>query len=153
MTYSLMLQAVEVGKQDEAVELGSALLSDGGQGEYASMASLMLARIEVERGALDKAAAHLQWVIDNGALTGLKSVATLRMARLLYMQGDSGAALTKLETAPSEGFESAYAELKGDIYAAQGDAEKARSAYATALASDQNNAFLTMKFDDLNPGE
>ncbi|OOZ42198.1 hypothetical protein BOW53_01055 [Solemya pervernicosa gill symbiont] len=153
MTYSLMLQAVEVGKQDEAVQLGTALLADGNSGEYAAMASLMLARIEVERGALEKAQAHLQWVNDNASLTGLSSVATLRLARLLYMQGDSDAALAKLETVPSEGFASAYSELKGDIYAAKGEADKARAAYSIALATNGTSSFLQMKHDDLAAGD
>jgi predicted negative regulator of RcsB-dependent stress response len=51
------------------------------------------------------------------------------------------------------GFEAEYAELKGDIYLAQGQREQARTAYREALkqlpAGSPYAPVLNMKLDDL----
>jgi len=150
MKYSMMLQAAESGRSDDAIQLGQALLVSG-TGDYPAMSALMLARLELKRGNTDAAATQLQWVIDNGKMAGLKSVATLRLARLSYMQGDSDAALSQLAKPISAEFAAAVAELKGDIYAARGDGSAARAAYQSALAASggSDTSTLEMKSNNL----
>ena len=58
-------------------------------------------------------------------------------------------ALTTIESVTDEAFTAQVDEVKGDIFSAQGNFDKARIAYSSALEKNINNRLLQMKLDNL----
>ena len=112
-----------------------------------------MARIKADEGDLATAKLHLRYALDNAKQDEIKHVARLRLARVLHDEGKQDEALTLLNGVAPGTFEESYQELKGDIYVAKGDIEKARTAYTLALAAmsanERGRNFLQMKLDDL----
>jgi predicted negative regulator of RcsB-dependent stress response len=84
----------------------------------------------------------------------LTVVARERLARVLLDQGNAGRALTVLDGADDvTGFESRFAEVRGDIHYDQGRMEEAEAAYLEALelleagTGDRNK--LVMKLESM----
>lgn len=100
---------------------------------YAGMGALISARVEADAGDAKNARAQLAWAAANASDDALRDLARLRLAGLLLDDKQYDEALKQLAQEPAEGFAARYAELKGDIYVAQGKPEDARSAYQTAL--------------------
>jgi predicted negative regulator of RcsB-dependent stress response len=98
---------------------------------------------------------RLQWVLANVSDAVTVHAARLRLARIYLSAGEKDAALTLLKVSDETGFKSEYEELKGDIYAAQGNREAARLAFREALkhlpAASPYAPMLNMKLDDLGP--
>jgi predicted negative regulator of RcsB-dependent stress response len=61
------------------------------------------------------------------------------------------ASIATLNSIENTGYEARVAELKGDVYFAQGDLDKARIEYQSAVDKGgvDGNALLKMKLDDL----
>ncbi len=101
---------------------------------YAAMAALTSARMQFEAGDLKTAKAQLQWVVEKSRDKDLRDLARLRLAHVLFDDQAPDEALKLLgeDTAPA--FAARFAELRGDILAAQGKRAEAKAAYQTALA-------------------
>ena len=152
--YNQMLQNYPA-KPGVARGTGDELINDYSSTPYAGMAGLMLARMDFDAGDTAAARKHLQWVIANANDAATVHTARLRLARLYLDGGDNAAALALLDVKDQGGFESEYAELRGDIYNAEGKRGPARSAYSAALkylpAGSSYARILKMKLDDLGP--
>jgi predicted negative regulator of RcsB-dependent stress response len=150
--YEDMKKALATAKADEAKAIGDKLQQDYAGTPYAAAAALRLAQQAVQAGQLDEAAARLAWVAGHADDEALQKLAKLRQARVLWQQGKNDEALKLLEGDPGD-YASLYQELKGDIAAAQGDRDAARSAYQAALQSAPeqaaNRTLLQQKLDDL----
>lgn len=126
---------------------------------YASFGALFAAQQATQQGDLETAARELQWVVDNapsGGLFGdadpaLRLTAQLRLGRVLLAQGQPDAALAVVNGVNPESLEAAFAELRGDIYVAQGQVADARDAYLTAQQAGSDSPVLRMKMEDLAP--
>lgn len=100
---------------------------------YAGMGALVAAKVQADAGDAKNARAQLAWAAENASDAGLRDLARLRLAGLLLDDKQYDEALKQLAQAPAESFAVRYAELKGDVYVAQGKKEEARSAYQSAL--------------------
>lgn len=153
--YDRMLQDFHSRKPGTARQSGESLLNDYSSTPYAGLAGLMLARMDLEAGDAAAGRKHLQWVVEHARDAATMHAARLRLARINLDSGDKQAALALLEVQDQSGFEAEYAELKGDIYLAQGQREPARTAYREALkqlpAGSPYAPVLNMKLDDLGP--
>ena len=122
---------------------------------YASLATLLEARIDARDGKLEQAAEALIWVRDHAREPILQEVARLRLARVRVAQQQPDAALAELEPLADNGaWTSLVAEIRGDALRARGDLAGARQAYDRALLSAGGRAprYLKMKRADLgNP--
>lgn len=152
--YSNLIVEMRQNKKDQARELAQKLLDEYTSTSYAVFASLMLARLDTEAGNLASAIQHLQWAMDNTKQDEFKHLARLRMARVLLDDNKPGQALALISNIKNQGeFAASYEELKGDIYVRQGEIEKAKIAYQTALAGMDDglgdNSFLQLKIDDI----
>ncbi|MGB7756667.1 MAG: tetratricopeptide repeat protein [Salinisphaera sp.] len=107
---------------------------------YAGAAALAMAGYYVGQSKLDKAAAELDWATKNADGKGIRQIATVRKARVLWAENKPDAALKLLNQDHPASFDSLYAELAGDIHAAQGDRQAAHAAYEKALAKLPPNA-------------
>ena len=155
--YNQLVQDASGKKTEAAREVGETLVKDYSATPYAGMAGLLLARLDFDAGDAKSARTHLQWVIDHAKDPATVNTARLRLARLLVGGGDKDAALALLNSSDRSGFEGEYEELRGDIYAAQGKRDEARTAYREALkhlpADSPYLPVLNMKLDDLGPGK
>ena len=134
------------------------LQTEHGDSVYALYGALFAAQQAVNSGQLEVAERHLRWLLDNaegGFLSktdqGLVLTATLRLGRVLLARGEPDQALALVDSIDPGTFEAGFAELRGDIYLAQGRPVDARDAYTTALESAGGNRnFLQLKLDELS---
>lgn len=136
----------------DAVSLASKVKDDHGGTLYASMAALAAAREHVTHGAIDKAEDELSWVVKNSPVEEVAMIARVRLARVQASLGEHDKAMKTLPSKAPEAFTALIEEVRGDLYVATGDHEKARQSYSAALESsapggDRNT--LTMKLNDL----
>ena len=152
--YEALSQAVEAGKTAEANEQGEALANEFSRSPYTLLAMLQLARLAVQEGDNAVAAERLRWVVEHADRQELKDIARLRLARVLLALNQLAEAETQLEQINSAVFYAEREELKGDLYLARAEPDKARVAYGAALAAagaGGQNALLQMKLDNLPP--
>lgn len=137
---------------EEAIKHYDALIKDFSGSEYAVLASLQMARLQLDKGDNAAARAHLQWALDHARTPGLQHSARLRLARVQLAGGDVDAA-DKLIAGINEASHAAlYEELRGDIARARGKLDEAHAAYERALAAMPENlpgrALIEAKRDD-----
>lgn len=116
---------------DIAVELADRYAST----PYAGMAALLAARSQYEAGDLKNARAQLAWAADKAGDPALRDLAHLRLAGVLLEEKSYDEALAQVAKPAESAFAARFAEVRGDIYAAQGKRSEAREAYAAALAA------------------
>lgn len=114
-------------------EHAGVIFGDYSRTAYAPMAAMIAARAYFDADDLKAAKAPLQWVIDNAREDAFRHAARLRMAGILIDEKDYDAALKLLDAAPAGPFAGMYADRRGDVLVAQGQAEPARAAYREAL--------------------
>lgn len=141
--------ALETMVSDDNAGPISALIETGSAAGYTDLASLIAAKQAADKGELEVAASYLSKVAANGSDESLKQVAAVRLARVQLALAQHDKALASLDIAKDEAFVAQVEETKGDIFAAQGNFDKARMAYSTALEKNTNNRLLQMKLDNL----
>lgn len=157
--YQQLLNAsLDAGEVDaaEVARLGNLLQKEFAGTHYAQYGSLFVAKVAVESGRLDEAAAELQKVLDKPADETLAELARQRLARVLAAQDKVEEALKLLEGEANKAFAASREELKGDLLVQLGREEDAHSAYTRAkeaLSQDAAVGGLQLKLDDLARGE
>lgn len=131
--YFAVQQAAESGDTQKARELTGQLIGSHGGSAYAQMAALFSAGVQFDRGDLANARAHLEWAAANGSDPAMRDIARLRLATVLLQDGKLDEALAQLDKPAAAPLQARFADLRGDVLAAQGKAGEARSAYQTAL--------------------
>jgi len=140
-------QLAESGAEGEVVLQG--FIDANNDSQYAVLAALQLAKVQVEAGEFDEALAQLEWAKSATEDQALVSVISFRLARLKSEQGDFDDALTELSAIDDESWAGRVAELKGDILLRKGDSEGAYTAYIEAQQAKDASQALQMKLDDL----
>lgn len=120
---------------EEAVKHYDALIKDFSGSEYAVLASLQMAKLQLDKGDAAAARAHLQWALDHARTPGLQLSARLRLARVLLADGDIDAADKLIASINESSHTALYEELRGDIARARGKLQEAHAAYERALAA------------------
>ena len=130
---------------------------------YASLGTLIAARVQVEANELDKAAAGLKSVMDNAKDDELKMIARLRLARVQAALGKYDDALATLKVENAGEFAPRLADTRGDVLLAKGDRSGALREYLAARSTANNGRvdfdLLDLKIRDLGgtppatPGE
>ncbi|AGZ36912.1 MAG: tetratricopeptide repeat protein [Pseudomonas sp.] len=146
------------GQPDAAkvAELSGKLKSEFGGTAYAQYGSLFVAKVAVESGKLDDAAAELKSVMDKPADATLGEIARQRLARVLAAQDKAEEALKLLDGDADKAFLASREELKGDLLVQLGRADDAHGAYEKAKAALSDDAAvggLQLKLDDLAKGD
>ncbi len=156
--YAGMMAALSRDAATVVAERAGILTADYPDTTYAMLAALALAKLKVDEQDYAAAATQLQWALDHADTDLLRQIVQLRLARVRMAAGDLDAAAALLATVtPAAAFEPLYAELRGDLLLAQGNAAGAREAYALALAALTPDApgyrIVKLKHDDLPPPE
>ena len=136
----------------EAIALQATDLKENySESSYATLGALMLAKVSVQKEDYAAAAENLHWVVANSDLDALVTVASIRLARVLLVEGE----LVQVEALLNQDYPQAYsslvAELKGDLWLQKGDKQAAYGAYQEALQSADSGdvRFIQMKQDNL----
>jgi len=154
------------GKLEEAVRkndvsqvgsLGAEIIDKYGPTAYGPMAALLLARTNYDNGDAAAAATRLQWAIDKAKDDEIAALARLRLAGIRLDEKKYDEALALLEAKHAEAFAPLYADLRGDVLAAQGKPAEARAAYKIALEKSLPNSnyrnVVQIKLDALGPAK
>ncbi|MFB9069049.1 YfgM family protein [Pseudofulvimonas gallinarii] len=116
---------------------------------FAVLASMAEAAKQAESGNIAGARENLAWAARQADEAALRSLVNLRLARLELAAGKADAALKILDAVGNDGFAAERAELRGDILAALGRRDDARTAYLEAQAAGPANpAALDMKLSE-----
>jgi predicted negative regulator of RcsB-dependent stress response len=137
-------------------EIAGKLKSDFGGTPYAQYGSLFVAKVAVDTGKLDDAAAELKSVADKPANPTLGEIARQRLARVLAAQNKPEDALKLLDGQADKAFLASREELRGDLLVQLGRTDDAHAAYQKAKAALSDEAAvggLQMKLDDLAKGD
>lgn len=100
---------------------------------YAARAALLAAKANYAANDAKSAKAQIEWVMSHAKEDSMRAIAQLQMAALKFEEKQYDAALKTLSDKHDVGFDGLFADLKGDILAAQGKKTEARAAYAEAL--------------------
>lgn len=120
---------------------------------YADAARLVLAKLYVSEDSLDKAKEQLGYITSHSSMPALKQVARIRLARILISEKNYDKALHELSYLDDAGYRPVINELKGDVFAANGQYQQALQSYKEAIAevrtNGMGNLFLEMKTNEL----
>lgn len=133
--YAAVQQAAAEGEPARVRDAAGQLVEGYARSPYAAMAALLSASVQVEGGDLQNARAQLEWVADKGSEPVLRDIARLRLAVLLFDEGQYDEALSRLNAAPHDALRARYADLRGDVLTAAGRRDEARTAYEEALVA------------------
>lgn len=149
--FETLKQVASQDKVGETRSLVETLKSDYAHTPYAAAGALLAARLAADRKDWKIAQEELTWVDANARDEGIRQIAHLRQARVLWQLGKPDDALKLIPAAPEAGFAPLYEELRGDIKLAQGDRAAARTAYQKALegAAPAARDLIQRKLDDL----
>ncbi len=132
---------------------GQKLIQEYSNTPYALNASLLLAKRAIDNKDLKEAEKQLRWVLTQPVDDGVKSIATLRLARLLVEKADNKGALDLLAKDTNAAFTPSREELRGDISKTMGDLAGAQKAYQLAIKAlaerNEPRPLLEMKMADV----
>jgi predicted negative regulator of RcsB-dependent stress response len=151
--YQALTDAVDAKHEDDVGKIADTLRKDFPESAYAVFAAMTQADAAARKNDLAGAASALEWAQQHAGATSLKSLATLRLARVKLAQGDADAAIKLADGVPKDDYAALAGELRGDALAKLGHADAARTAYQDALShldpQAPNRNFVQMKLDDL----
>lgn len=150
--YQTAVDAVDAKDYTKASASIESLQTDYADSPYAAEANLVLARAAVEETDYKKAIAALNWVIFNRPDSLYENKARYQLGAIQYNNKAYEDALKTLDVTKVGTFIGQVLELRGDVYMAQGEQEKAKAAYQKALDAkdtDVNTAVVRMKLNDI----
>lgn len=130
-----MLEAIGAGRLDEGVRIAGEVTGEYADTPYADQATLVLARLDVDAGDFSAAEGRLARVADASKDPDLRTVARLRLARVLLAQGRYDDALAALDKVAAPSVDARVLELRGDVKLAQGDRDAALEQWRQAQAA------------------
>lgn len=133
--YAAVQKAVAENKPQQAREAAGMLIEKYSGTAYADLGALLASRAQADAGDLKNARAQLGWAAEKANDPVLRELARLRLAAVLLDEKSYDEALAQLQAKPSDALAARYADLRGDILAAQGKPAEARTAYKAALDS------------------
>jgi predicted negative regulator of RcsB-dependent stress response len=151
-SYRAVIESLSRDQRDEAVKQAAELRERRPGSAYADQAELALARAAIDRREYDEATRLLKGIADRSKDAELRRVAQTRHARVLVEQGKHDEAIALLDPAQAGAFAALFHDIRGDAYAAKGDAASAKREFEAALAAGDealgvDRAFIELKRD------
>jgi len=151
--YAQLEEADRAGDHKKLRDIAGQITSRYASTAYGTFAALSAARASFGAGDLAGAKSQLLWVMGNASEDEVRDIARLRLAGVLLDEKAYAEALKQLEAKPLESMAGLYADLKGDVLAAQGKKADARNAYQLALdrseAGSPYRSVVQLKLDGL----
>lgn len=151
--YAEVLKQVASNDPKRINDAVAAVVGKYGNTAYAPRAQLLAVQTNLQAKDLTTAKFQLEWVIAHASESGLQDTARLKLASILLDEKKFDEAMKLLDATHPEAFTGLYADLKGDVLAAQGKTDDARTAYKQAFDSlDSKSAYrnlIQLKLDGL----
>lgn len=151
--YAEVLKQVASNDPKRINDSVAALVEKYSNTAYAPRAQLLAVQANVQAKDLEHAKAQLQWVIAHSGESGLQDTARLKLSSILLDEKNYTEAMKLIDATHPEAFAGLFADLKGDVLAAQGKADEARVAYKLAFDKmDSKSAYrnlIQLKLDGL----
>lgn len=132
--YAALQTAMEQKDGKRVRTLAGELIDKYSSTSYAGLGALLAAKVQVDAGDAMNARVQLAWAAENARDPGLRDLARLRLAAVMLDEKAYDDAMKQLAAEPAAAFAARFAELRGDILAAQGKLVEARNAYDLALS-------------------
>ena len=145
--YEEMIDAFSRNDRPRAMTIVEELNRDYDWTPYASLSTLIAARVHVEQNELDKAAASLKSVMDGSKDEELRMVARLRLARVQAAQSKFDEALATLSVPDPGEFATRLSDVRGDVLLAKGDRAGALREYLAARTGENKGRVDTQLLD------
>lgn len=152
LVYHQLTEAVQAKQTESALKLGQRLIQQYPATTYAEYARLFVAKLKVDAGDLEGAEKILEEELSHSKDDVLKTLARLRLGRILLAKGDVEPALKLLGSDSDKNlgkFAGLYAELQGDLLVAAKRPAEARTAYEKARELGNLSPLLELKINDL----
>ncbi|MDH3418827.1 MAG: tetratricopeptide repeat protein [Gammaproteobacteria bacterium] len=151
--YDELFAAVADRADVRATELLAEIRAEYASSPYADQAALLMASLRLDQQQPEAAVDELRFVLEDTDDAELALVVRQRLARLLLHMERYDEVLTLLEDLEPSRFSGRFSELRGDVYLAQGEVDRARTAYMEAYNAEFTEVLdrnvLQMKIDDL----
>ena len=154
--FEALEEAARMGGPESSLRIKAAvatLRDDYGSTAYAARGVLIAAQALQAQQDIDGAREQLEWLAGQSKHALLQPVARVRLAGLLLDQKQYEAALAQLNNPPSA-FANVFADRKGDILAAQGKKDEARTIWQSAVGTMEVNdpllPIVQLKLDALS---
>lgn len=151
--YGQLDQAARANDAKRVKDISAQIVDRYGSTVYGGLAALAAAKAAFTTGDLEAAEKQLRWAAEHAKEKEQRDIARLRLAGVLLDRKKPDEALKTLDEKPADGYTALYADLRGDILAAQGKRADAAAAYRTALEkSEQGSAYrqvVEIKLDAL----
>ena len=151
--YDELFAAVADRADVRATELLAEIRAEYASSPYADQAALLMASLRLDQQQPEAAVDELRFVLEDTDDAELALVVRQRLARLLLHMERYDEVLTLLEDLEPSRFSGRFSELRGDVYLAQGEVDRARTAYMEAYNAEfievLDRNVLQMKIDDL----
>ena len=154
LNFQAVALAIESKNDAQVSQLSAEIRKSYGATTYAALAGLAEAKYLTESGKIAAAETALRLAKDAGSSVQIRTLATLRLARLLNGRGKAQEALDALKGIEDEGFKAQTQEHRGDALAQLGKLTDAKAAYASALTATDlaapGRSTLQQKLDNLS---
>lgn len=154
--YAEVLKQVASNDPKRINDSVAALVAKYSNTAYAPRAQLLAVQANLQVKDLAQAKSQLEWVISHASESALQDTARLKLSSILLDEKKYDDAIKLLDATHPEAFTGLYADLKGDVLAAQGKTEEARAAYKLAFDKmDSKSAYrnlIQLKLDGLGMG-
>ena len=141
--------AIQKGDNANALKAVQKMQNEYPQTFASAQATLALADDAFANDKYDDAANHLKWLMQTQKHPLIRATVVQRLATVYLQQGKFDDALSVLNEKVEPEFAARVAELKGDIYLAQGKTTEAKQAFDLALKQlpqdDPNRSLVEMK--------
>lgn len=151
--FQALTSANDAKREADVASIAEAVRKDHPDTAYAVFAAMYQADAATRKNDLAAAASALEWAQQHADVAGLKSLATLRLARVKLAQGDADAAVKLLDAISKDDYAGLAGEVRGDALTKLGRVDAARTAYQEALShldpQAPNRSVVQMKLEDL----
>jgi predicted negative regulator of RcsB-dependent stress response len=120
------------GNAKKTADIAQSIIDKYPRTFFASEAALVSAQSSFEAGDLAAAQSRLEWVMANGR-DEHRGIARIRLAAVLLDLKKYAEAVQLLDASKDEAWAAMAADLKGDIFFAQGRIDEARASYKLAI--------------------
>lgn len=152
--FESLVEEVADNRLDPAQAIAADIYANYAETVYADEARLAMARIFMDQGRDQDAAAALQALVTDGNHNEIQLVGRLRLAKILLYQNKPEDVLTLLDGLDGSGFSARYNEVIGDANFELGRYQEAEAAYQAVMADPRaaqllDTALVQMKINDL----
>jgi len=141
--YEELTKAIAAKDLARVKEFSGILIEKNSGTAYAQMGAMLAAKANLEGGDAKTAKAQLRWTADHAVDPEYRALASLRLSGVLLDEGSYDEAIKEVASSvaadQSPPLQAAFADRRGDIFAAQNKAAEAEREYRGALTLLENS--------------